>query len=830
MTGAGPAGSVPGAGCGVVLAVRVRMLGDWHVGSGAGRHGFVDRGVQRDGDGLPFVPAKTLAGVWRDACERAARALDGDGVSGDEAAGGWREWVDFLFGGQPALQERGVVPGGGPVRPPRPAALHVDSLHCPPEVGAVLRSRPLLRGAAVFVKPGVVIDPVSGRAADELLRMEEMARGGITLSGRAELAPHTVELTVNQAACAAALLDAGARLVEVLGGRRRRGAGRCQLEVSGLANDWKWLEGRTAPAVPGAVSGPVPAVLPAHERRLADGPGWEAAELRLVLRRPLVAHERTVGNTVRSAGRVPGRALLPAVLERLATDGAAAAARAGSLVVTDATVEVDGQAGRAEPLALAAVKGEPGRLINLWQERPADSVVAEPVDGSGYVGPYRPGQGLERRECAFTQHTHNTVDDALQRPVEAVGGLFTYQAIEAGTVLRAQVRLPAGLVAEGWQERLSGTWRLGQSRKDGYGLCEVTATAAPCARARPLPAQAQGAGARLRVWLLSDALVTDERLRPSSRAGDLARVLGAALGVVLAEVPESPPAAADETDGAGDGGGGVRFSGVRRTDPWHARWGLPRASLLGLGAGSCLTFEVVSGTLTAQAVARVECEGVGLRRAEGFGQLLIDDPLLHACLGDTTAPADTPAQDPDGGGDGTAVAQGGGAARLPGAAAAALAVLEEAAWRDAVQRHSPVVAHTGRSRVLGAGHEKVRASQLAGLLPLLSHLRSPDDPAARAWLERLRSVPGERWRRPWPDAVVEAVTVLLCEPGRVWELLHLPETQITADLVRAGALRERLWPVAVRTLVEDCLTALRRTETSRRHEPSRRDGQLPPQA
>ena len=47
--------------------VRVLMLSDWIVGTGEGRVGEVDATVRRDADGLPFVPAKTLTGIWRDA-------------------------------------------------------------------------------------------------------------------------------------------------------------------------------------------------------------------------------------------------------------------------------------------------------------------------------------------------------------------------------------------------------------------------------------------------------------------------------------------------------------------------------------------------------------------------------------------------------------------------------------------------------------------------------------------------------------------------------------------------------------------------------------------
>jgi CRISPR-associated protein Csx10 len=40
--------------------LRLTMLSDWHIGSGTGRPGNVDRLIVRDSDGLPFAPAKTL--------------------------------------------------------------------------------------------------------------------------------------------------------------------------------------------------------------------------------------------------------------------------------------------------------------------------------------------------------------------------------------------------------------------------------------------------------------------------------------------------------------------------------------------------------------------------------------------------------------------------------------------------------------------------------------------------------------------------------------------------------------------------------------------------
>src|SRR5277367_6418029 len=96
--------------------VQLKMISDWHVGSGTGCPGSVDRLVLRDEDGLPFVPAKTLTGIWRDACELAAFDLD----NGDPE-GVWSKWVEHVFGEQPAR----TLPGTHTPLPPRPAILSV---------------------------------------------------------------------------------------------------------------------------------------------------------------------------------------------------------------------------------------------------------------------------------------------------------------------------------------------------------------------------------------------------------------------------------------------------------------------------------------------------------------------------------------------------------------------------------------------------------------------------------------------------------------------------------------------------------------------------------
>ena len=138
------------------FTVRLDMLSDWHVGSGTGRPGSVDRLIARDPDGLPYIPAKTLTGIWRDALERLTTALD-DG----EETGQWSAWTDVLFGSQPALVR------GAHTEAPRPAALEISParLHEVLHTRLVGQERTVLRQALTFVKPGVEIDHNAARLA-----------------------------------------------------------------------------------------------------------------------------------------------------------------------------------------------------------------------------------------------------------------------------------------------------------------------------------------------------------------------------------------------------------------------------------------------------------------------------------------------------------------------------------------------------------------------------------------------------------------------------------------------------------------------------------------
>ena len=158
----------------------------------------------------------------------------------------WVQWVDFLFGEQPAFRPSGTVSSWAP----RPAALAIRSAHLDPSLRDALRSldpvrREKLLQSFTFLKPGVAINPGSRHLGsfDKHLRFIEMARADASFVSSISLGDLDDEERLKDAA--ALLLRPGQALIKRLGGKRRRGSGKCRL---------KWRsrvichsEGRTKP-------------------------------------------------------------------------------------------------------------------------------------------------------------------------------------------------------------------------------------------------------------------------------------------------------------------------------------------------------------------------------------------------------------------------------------------------------------------------------------------------------------------------------------------------------------------------------------------------------
>jgi CRISPR-associated protein Csx10 len=745
------------------FSLLVSMESDWHVGSGVGRPGAVNRLVARDQDGLPYIPAKTLTGIWRDACEQVAASLD-------QGGSGWTALVEAMFGSQP-----GAMGNDGDRRPegPHPAALSVRPARLSSGLREALRAgQQPLREALTFVRPGVRIDRASGRALDRHLRFIEVARGGCRL--RAEGCRLDLDRMGEAAPAAWALLVAGLRLVDRLGGGRRRGAGRCRWSIEGVGpqEELALLDHlQQWPHAPRPLALPSP--IPPRRSQLEGGTDWVEMVLRLELVDPVVVQGRVLGNLVEGLDHLPGRLLLP-LIERAAIEAGfdlrEAIAR-GHLRALPGYPDVEGSRGRPAPFVLQHRKGAGAEGIFR-----GDGNGSEPGFKrvrSGYVGEWG-GQERDQhgQEASIAYvHTptaifvHNTIADDQQRPAGA-GGIYGYQAIEAATRLRAAVRVRSGLAREmgDWWHRLEGEQRLGGSRKDDFGrvLVEVEPP-------RRLDLRLQPQEGQLWVWCLSDVLleeggVRDPRLGGTS-AERLAEELGRQLGVGLSLPAQAP----------------VHLR-VRRHDAWHGRWGLPRPSLIAIAAGSVARFDV-QGQLRPEAVAACLAGGIGLRRAEGFGDLTFNDPLLFA--------------------DSVAYRRPSVSARpmptvpvsLEEADREFAEVVERAAWR--VQIQAAAVGRGAdsdfRSGTLGWPAD-LSPSQLGSLRIAVRRQDRSN------WLDALAGVRGRADQ--WGERALAKLRQLFADPNEVWRLLEADEWP-TVTPAGADRLRRELWEEALVLLVDE---------------------------
>ena len=790
--------------------VTLKMLSDWHVGSGAGRPGNIDSLVRRDPDGLPYVPAKTLTGIWRDACERVALGLD-DG----NKTGVWNRWVDYLFGDQPAIadaewrlaasqtdrvEKQLTRPTDEVWQQPRRAALSIRSAYLPPDLRQALESKPVAREAVTFVKPGISIHPLTGSARTDFLRFEEMARGGVSLAATCELRD---ELTEDQRHIASSLFIAGAQMVERLGGKRRRGAGRCTLTVAGYSNiePWlDWIEAHPQPDGPPSVKSSEPTAT--NDGDTAASGDWLRLGLILKTKLPVIVPAGTIGNLIETLDYIPGTYLLPHITQRLNDVNARTAIARGDLVVTDATIEVENEKGRPVPFSLAYPKTgrglKDGRDVFNQLCEVAPQKTQWKNHREGYVGSTlnsKPGGTLPTFDKVDPQvETHNVVKDDVQRPTEEVGGVYSYQSIPPGVTLRGELRLRQSLndalsqKDPTWFSKLEGELRLGRASKDDYGSVELGVIGQP-----ELVLSKKPIGEELTVWLLSDVLLRDDRLRPTGSIESLRRALQDRLN--LGRDGSQTVTLEQRLHSA--------FPRQRRTDSWHVGWGLPRPSLAGLQAGSCAVFKI-EGQIDQSRLAEIEAGGIGERRAEGYGQVCFNDPLVTSKLDGLRASRPTRDEKQE------------GISLVSGQSSLAYAqLIEHQAARNEMRRSALGFAATrdNRKKALGveiiAKQSKPRMSQLGALRSALSRLQSAaDSHRAMNWINHLAATANRR--NQWPTDSLAHVEELITQTERVWQLLDLDFTKLVLTENGAEELKHKLWPEAVRTLVDACVRAQKR--------------------
>jgi CRISPR-associated protein Csx10 len=741
--------------------VSVSLLSDWSCGTGTGRHGSVDRRVERDADGLPMLRGKTLAGMLRDGAEIVATGLD----NGDPSR--WHRWVEVVFGGQPGVVWRDVPLGDRAERGPAPAALQARPLRLAEAVRSGIaklgeRDRGVVSDALVLLRPGVSIDPATGIARDDMFRVEEWASAGLTVEAdwRLELpglgpgapVPWEAEL----------LLLAAARMVDAVGGKRRRGAGRCEVSIA-------------VPGGPGRLdalldrvdeAGEPPRHRPAAERGAVRVGAAQPAQplvhrcdLRITALTPLLAAKRTVGNLVSTEWFVPGTSLMPLVANAIGAR-ATELITGGRLVVTDATLEIEGQRSLPMPRALQIDKDADGsELVNVLRV-PQTGRRLKPKSGFCAIARDSMMDGIVVDTPQPVAYAHAVIDDERQRPTEESGGLFVYEAMAAGTVLRAEVWLPTD--HDGLDESpLSGERRLGYSKKDDYGQVIIDVLAPqPRPHPRPSPQGAPGPQGELVVWLVSDVLLRGDAGQATADVGRFASVLSGALGVGL-----TLPPATDETASA--------LVATRRMESWQMRWSLPRPSLTGLAAGTVVRFHV-DATPDDEACRRVEANGIGERTAEGYGRILLQPALLD--LPSIPIRSITPmVHQPT---------------ASPAAPADLVTELLVRGWRRELRRVASARArdpHVRRELL----PDKATSAQLGILRLLADRFAMSGDPTAMlSWIRSAQT----RRATAWPPAQLNLLKRLAEQREDLWRLL---------DCQPPSDIRPRLYPHALASLLAE---------------------------
>lgn len=790
--------------------ITLTMNSDWHIGSGNSR-GEMDRTVQRDADDLPYIPAKTLTGILRDSCEQVAEAL--------KPQEKWQNWVDCLFGNQPTLanaEEAEIAPN--------PALIRIHSAFLEDSLRQALKAKPNLKSAIAFMKPGVAIDPETGSAMPDQLRFEELIRSGAVLTSQ-ECGfndDDAIKLSEPQQATAYALFLAGATLIERIGGKRRRGYGNCTLTIDPKSRDWlQWFQQRY------------------QKDTLPDPPQWKKAEfftanqpsqkpektenwwripLTIKARSPLVLPKRTVGNIVECLDLIPGRYFLRYLHKKLDSYiNVKSAISQGNLIITNATISIDDKPSRPTPLCLSSDKLSGGLsqgegVYNRFQEAEPEGIQLK-GERSGYLGEFDPAnkQLPKHQTLKLELYTHNTIDDSVQRPTEEMGGgVYSYQAIPPNTTFQAELRIPDNIKTDldssspNWWENLRGNTRIGQSKKDQYGGIEI----------QPQPPQQCQSNIKLSselyVWLLSDVVLRDERLKPTTHPNDLKQLLENELGISLKCCERKTPQGKELLS---------LMARSRRTDSWQVRWGLPRPSMLGLQAGSCFVYKITSDKPpTPEKLAELEARGIGERRVEGYGQICFNDPLLMKKLSQRQR------KEPDSSPDSPKPIS------IPESDSSFnyARTIETAAWREAIEKKALAIAASKeqRKKILGIlitkDQEDKQQPKSQPSMSQLGHVRSNVKKLQRrdednisqmsAWINTLKKKRADKWEKT--EDGLDKIYCLVTKPETIWNYLNLDLEKLvmTENKTenRLDKLKEQLWAEAVPTLVDAIIRAHKR--------------------
>ncbi|MCL4709305.1 hypothetical protein KJ068_29465 [bacterium] len=644
----------------MTLTFKLELKSDYHVGAGHRKGTEIDSALLREHDGRPALRGSLLGQMLRDSARELlttpVMAKHGYGIC---KASGDREEPEYCGQWQ---NNEGVCPicrVFGTPRAPRRWQFSSAWLQGM-QAGATAENHSNDWGAQPVMR--VRVSPETRRAEANKLFSEEIGdsrlvfRFEATWQGNSK--PDEKEI---------ALLAAAAANMRHLGKSRRRGRGSCHVqlvEIDGKPPAEDFLE-LFKNALVEAKWQPEP-----HEQKKSapalsaesPAPAWQPVRVRVVvhLDEPvLVAHRSSAGNQFEGLDTLPGNILLGAL--------AARAVRHLDLGKTDDYQNFVGLFRRgwarfsflalahekhdklypafASPLdifrckrqsphdpqrkfydrAFALTEAEKEKIICDLCAKQYDEEDAE-VEKLECLQTLRAGF---MQELAFEQREemHVQINPATQRAED--GKLFEYVCLQAGQYLCGEIicrnqkvwealRQCAELIESMESKQQAIPLRLGKATRRGYGRVSAFFFVEKDDKglyqntlSQRLPDPKQP----FTLLLTTDTIIRDKWGRFPTRFEEdwLAEALGLEKGDLKL----------------------IRgFAKTREIDGFHNYLGLPRWRDRAFVAGSVAGIQIVGGTHTNDEIVKkleqLEWEGIGLRRHEGFGQIVVNHPVYEA--------------------------------------------------------------------------------------------------------------------------------------------------------------------------------------------------------
>lgn len=637
------------------LTFRLKLESDYHVGAGYGLGTEIDSALLRDADGVPVLRGAILNGLLRDGLWRLLqqepmqrwRRCQESGLGEVETE--QRYCGQYTIGdvvqcpfcrlfGTPRTMKRWRI---GSARPEGQERL----------VGTPYKLEETSSQRVVRVR----VNPRTRRAAPRQLFSQEQG-GQLTFTFPA-ICPAVDEAALDEAA----LLVAAARFVRQLGRSRRRGQGECLIslwavEGASLGDDpqgrllhrfkERWLEGK-----PQELAKPTRVRLEHGRSETAQRSQVRFKVLARTDEPLLIAERASAGNQFRTQPAITGKALRGALAARAAdrfdlNDGTTYDAFI-ALFLRDAVrfpTLYPLFRGKQDFYPPAPVPRD-GFICKVYRKHPVqwgtqhkervekcgEKECESPVKGAREEFFSLRGLKPERFRPEMQSEMHIRVNPETGRVEE--GQLFEYVALEAGQYFIGELVCAD---EDAWEllkefteleEQKPIPLRLGKGRRRGYGQVtlwlERLDSEPPVWIQQPLEERVIEDASELTLTLLTDAVVADTWGRFVTGFEDewLRRALG--FGVTI------------EMDSEAEGVERRDFAATRVVDGFNAQLRLPRWRDVALAAGSSVRLRVVEqpegGLLTA--LARVEREGIGLRRNEGYGQVAFNHPVYDNCTG-----------------------------------------------------------------------------------------------------------------------------------------------------------------------------------------------------